>query len=329
MFPLKRLKTMGLMPLGRFVTTYSSDYKPLSERHPQVNQLKPRPETKVAPPYVNPPQTGFHDYFYKTTNSNYGSGGCSQPLPCSLFPASLPPFGILARSVSEASGVVGSALTEARTQEVGVARDTGPVLGKEERGQLRYVCGRKANELEQQEAKDEALQKTDVLYEEGVIVLSSHVSAACCEDLLGYVCREAGLQHLLHLPVASSPIITIEEAEKWDNSTCLRGLRHAVGLNSSPFLQPTSRQCSCYALETECPNSCYFKMQTFPPATPRGSTIPLAHVQPTVYSTEPRRTPQLTEYQARYTVEWAQPKIQQTDFHHDRPARHQKLYLSL
>ena len=41
----------------------------------------------------------------------------------------------------------------------------------------------------------------------GVIVLSSHVVPACCESFLSCVCREAGLQHLLNLPVASSPIV--------------------------------------------------------------------------------------------------------------------------
>ncbi|XP_044038822.1 uncharacterized protein LOC122869678 isoform X2 [Siniperca chuatsi] len=298
------------MSWERFVTTYSSDYKPFSER--QVNHLKPRPEAKAAPSFISPPQTDretwpiFHHYFYKTTNSIYGSSGCSQPPCCALFPASLSPFGILVPSVSEASGVLGSALTEARTQEVGVARETGPVLGEEEKGRLHYVFGGKANVLEQQEAKDEAQQKIDVLYEEGVIVLSSHVGPVSCEDFLRAVCREAGLQHLFPLPVASSPIITIKDAENWDSNN-LRGLRQAVGLKSSTFFQRTSRQCSCCAWEAECPNSCCHKMQTFPPGIPRGSTLPLAHVQPTVYSTEPRRKPLLTEYQASYTAEWAQP----------------------
>ncbi len=261
-------QTLGLMPWEGFVTTYSSDYKPFSERQPQVSQLKPRTEAKAAPAFINPPQVGwingwadryidgwtdwltvmlfsqtdreswpiFHQYFYKTTNSIYGSSGCSQvnstrskftivpfifwpafcyrshslcalisqPPPSSLFPASFHPFGILAPSVSEASlWDVGSALTEARTQEARVARETGPLLGQEEKGQLRYVFGGKGKEFSlwntvthmhthihthlswqlqwysvhlpvltanawgQQEAKDEPQQKIDVLYEEG------------------------------------------------------------------------------------------------------------------------------------------------------------------
>ncbi|XP_070786337.1 uncharacterized protein [Enoplosus armatus] len=293
MIPSTHLKTLGLMPCGRFVTTYSSDYKPLSERHPQVNQLKPRPEAKAAPSFMSPPQ----------------------PPSCSLFPDLLPPFGGLPPSVSEAS-----ALTEARTQEAGVARETGPALGEEEKGQLCYVFGGKANVLEQQEEKDEPQQKIDVLYEEGVIVLSSHVGPACCEDFLRSVCRETGLQHLLHRPVASSAIITVKDAENWGSGSYLRGLRPALGLRNSSFLQTTSRQCSCCAWETEYLNGCCFMMQTFPPGIPRGRTLPLARVQP---STESSSKPLLTEYQASYTAEWAQPKIQQSDFYHLHPPRHQ------
>ncbi|XP_035531078.1 uncharacterized protein LOC118338029 [Morone saxatilis] len=320
-------------PWDRFVTTYGSDYQPLSQCHLQVNQLKPRTEAKAAPACIDTPQTNcetwpiFHQYYYKTTNSIYGSSGWLQPPSCSLFPAILTPFGTLAPSFSEASGVVGSALTEGRTQEVGVPSETRPLLGEEEKGQLYYVFGGKVNVLEQQETK-EPQPKFGVLYEEGMILLTSHVSPACYEDLLRSVCREARLQHLLHLPVAFSPIITITDAENWDDSGHLRGFRPAIGLRDSAFLQPTSRQSSCYAWKTECPNSC-FKMQAIPPGIPSGSTLPLAHVPPTDCCTEPSRNPWLTEYQASYSAEWGKPKIQQSDLHHHHTLRHQILYPSL
>ncbi|XP_078020251.1 uncharacterized protein LOC117272772 [Epinephelus lanceolatus] len=218
MIPSKQMKTVGRTPLEGYVTTYSSDYKPPSEHHPQVNQLKHRSqaEAEAAPAYMNPPQTlretwpSFNQYFYKTTNSIYGSSTCSQPPSCSLFPASLRPFGIHTPSMSEVSGVVDSSLTEARTQEAGVAGENGPFLCEEEKGQLHYVFGGEANVLEQLEAKDEPQQMIDVLCEEGEIVLSSHAGLACCDDFLRCVCREARLQHLLRLPVACSPIITVK-----------------------------------------------------------------------------------------------------------------------
>ncbi|XP_032355059.1 uncharacterized protein LOC116669368 isoform X1 [Etheostoma spectabile] len=329
MIPSKLLKTVGLLPLERYVTTYSKDYKPFSECHLQLNQQKPRTEPKAAPAFINPPQTRretwpvFNQCFYKTTNSIYGSSSCSQPPSCSFFPASLPSFGIPAHSVSNASSwIVGSSLLDSRTQDVGVARETGFLLDEEEKGQLHYSFGGKANVLEQQEAKDEPQKKTDVLYEEGVIVLSSRGGPACSEDCIRSLCREAGLQHLLHLPVASSPIITIKDTENW-NIGCLTGLGSAIGLNKSTFLQPTTGQCSCSTWEAECPNCCC-KMQSFSCS----STLPLAHVQPTLYYPQPSRRLPLTEYQSSYTAEWAQPKIQQRDIHHRDPPRQQILYPS-
>nr|XP_046237460.1 uncharacterized protein LOC124054950 isoform X2 [Scatophagus argus] len=280
-------ETLGRSPLGRFITTYNSDYKPPSERHPQVNQVNPRTEAKAAPVLINPTQ-----YFYMTANSISGLGGCSQPPSCSLFPAFLPP-------VSEAAGVAGSTLTGATTHEVGVAGETG--FGEEEE--------KTAIVLEQQDAKDEPQEKMDVLYEEGVIVLSSHVDLACCEDFLRTACREVGQ---LHLPMTSSLVIPDKDAESWDNSVYPRGLGPAILLKNNTSLQPPCRQHSCCAQETECPNSCHLKT----PAFPRGSTQSLACVQPTVCRTEPSRKPWLTEYQASYTAAWAQPKIQQSDLHH-------------
>ncbi|XP_044197462.1 uncharacterized protein LOC122973791 [Thunnus albacares] len=321
MIPWKDLKIPGAQPWERFVTTYSGDYNPFSERHLQDNQLNHRTEAKPAPALISPPQTEretwpiFHQYLYKTTNSTYGS--FSPPPSCSLHVISSPPFGILS-PVSEATGVVGGTLTEAR-------RETGPLLVKKGKGHLHYVFGGNANVLEQQEAKDELQQKVDVLYEEGVIVLSSHVVPACCESFLSCVCREAGLQHLLNLPVASSPIV---KAGNWETSAYLRGLRQSVGLRD--FLQPTCRRCSCCAWETECADRCCFEMQTFPPHIPQSSTLPLAPVQPTVYHAESSRTPLLTEYQASYGAEWAQPNIQQqSDFPHHHPPHHCVFHPSL
>ncbi|XP_034412991.1 uncharacterized protein LOC117747699 isoform X2 [Cyclopterus lumpus] len=314
MISSERPKSVGPMPLERFVTTYSRDYKPFRECQLQVNQLQSRCEAETAAALISPPQSHretwpiFHHYFYKTTNSIYGSTSCPQPPSWSLFPGSLHPLFTPAPYMSEAPAFVGSAPTEARTQEVGVARQIGPLLGEETKGHLHYVFGGKANMLEQQEAKDEPQKKIDVLYEEGVIVLSSHVGPACCEDLLRSVCREAGLQHLLHLPVASSPIITTKDAGNWDVSAYLRGLEPTIGLKNSTFLQPTSRHC---AQETECPHGCCFKIKTSPPCILHSSTLPLAQLQPTFYGTEPSRTLPLTEYQARYTAEWSQPKMQQ------------------
>nr|XP_033507710.1 uncharacterized protein LOC117272772 [Epinephelus lanceolatus] len=275
---------------------------------------------------MNPPQTlretwpSFNQYFYKTTNSIYGSSTCSQPPSCSLFPASLRPFGIHTPSMSEVSGVVDSSLTEARTQEAGVAGENGPFLCEEEKGQLHYVFGGEANVLEQLEAKDEPQQMIDVLCEEGEIVLSSHAGLACCDDFLRCVCREARLQHLLRLPVACSPIITVKDAENWAHCACVRGLGPAIGLKNSFFLQPTSRQCCCCEWQSESPNHCFFEVQTFPPCIPHSSILPPAHVQPTFYCTVPSRKPPLTEYQARYTAEWAQPKMQQCYIHHHHPS---------
>ncbi|KAI3376541.1 hypothetical protein L3Q82_016991 [Scortum barcoo] len=329
--------TLGtLMPWEGFVTTYSADYKPFSERRPQVQQLKHRTGARAAPAFINPPQAEhetwpiFHKYFYKTTNSVYGSSGCPQIPPSPLFPVSFSPFDILFPPIYEASvRVADSTPTEASTQEVGVARETGPLLGREEEGQLRYVFGGNANVWEQQEAKDELQQKTNVLYEEGVIVLSSHlVGPACCQDFLKSVCREAGLLHPLHLPVAPSPIITIKDGEIWDNSAYMGGFRSAIGLKSDTLLQPISSQYSCCAW-ARYPNSWCFKMQTLPPGVPRGSAEPLALMQSAVCRREPSRKPLLTEYQARYTAEWPQPKIQQSDLHHRHPPHLQILYPSL
>ncbi|KAK5848535.1 hypothetical protein PBY51_006140 [Eleginops maclovinus] len=282
MLPSNQLKTVGLMPWERYVTTYSRDYQPFSERQPQVNQPKSRTEAQAAPGFISTPQAQseawpiFHQNFYKTSNSIYGSG--LQPPYCSIFPAYLHPFG--------------------------------SVLGDEAKGRLHCVFDGKVNVLEQQEAKDEPQQKIDVLYEEGVIVLSSHVGPACCEGLLRSVCREAGLPHLLYLPEASRPIITLKDAEHCDSSAYWRCWGPATGVTNSSFLQPTSS--SCYAWDSEHPNS-YFKIQT---CLPSSGTLPPAHEQPTFYCTEPSRRLPMTEYQDRYSAEWAQPKMQQRGLLH-------------
>ncbi|KAI9538116.1 hypothetical protein NQZ68_017821 [Dissostichus eleginoides] len=281
MLPYNQFKTVGMMPWERYVTTYNRDFPPFSERQPQVNQPKSRTEAQAAPSFISPPQTEretwpiFHHNFYKTSNSVYGSG--LQPLSCSLFPASLHPFG--------------------------------SVLGEEAKSR-HCVFDPKANVLEHQEARDEPQQKLDVLYEEGVIVLSSRVDPSCCEDLLRSVCSEGGLNNLLHLPEASRPIITVKDGENCDGSAYWRGWGPASGLTNSSFLQPTSS--SCYAWDPECSN-CYFKMQTCPP---RSSTLTPVHIQPTFRCAEPSRTQPMTEYQSRYSAAWAQPKMQQSCGHH-------------
>ncbi|KAL7374920.1 hypothetical protein ABVT39_009041 [Epinephelus coioides] len=175
--------------------------------------------------------------------------------------------------MSEVSGVVDSSLTEARTQEAGVAGENGPFLCEEEKGQLHYVFDGEANVLEQLEAKDEPQQMIDVL----------------CE----------------------------EDAENWAHCACVRGLGPAIGLKNSFFLQPTSRHCEW---QSESLDRCCFEVQTFPPCIPHSSTLPPAHVQLTFYCTVPSRKPPLTEYQARYTAEWAQPKMQQCYIHHHYPS---------
>nr|XP_020465790.1 uncharacterized protein LOC109965805 isoform X2 [Monopterus albus] len=321
MIPSKHLKTSGQMPWGRFITTYSCDFRPFTECHLQANQLKPRDEAKAAAAHINPPQAKqevspvFNQYFYKTTNSVYGSTTCPQPASCYPLPASLSP-GILAPCIS--------APTESRTQEVRMVKETGHLLGGGEECQRSCVCV--GNEvLKQMEAKDEPQQKTDVLYEKGVIVLSSHNGPACCEDFLSSLCREAGLSHLPNFPVAPSPVIINKDAEYWDN---LRGSRPA-GLANGSFLQPTSRQCICCAWDTEHPCSCCFGMPTFPPPIPWGSAVALANVPPTVYHPASSRKQLLTEYQTSYTTEWPQSRNRLSDFHHHHPRCHWNPHSSL
>ncbi|CAK6967930.1 uncharacterized protein LOC121889395 [Scomber scombrus] len=305
-----------MRPWERFVTTYSSDYNPFSERLLQDNQLNFRTEAKPALAFINPPQTKretwpvFYRYIYKTTNNTYGS--FSQPPTCSLNLASSPPFGIVS-PVSEVTGDVGCGLREAR-------RETGPLLVEKGKGHLHCVFGGNANVLEQREATDESQQKkVDILYEEGVIVLSSHVIPACCEDFLGCV-RDSRLQQLLNHPVPSSPFV--KEVENWET-----GMRQAVGQIENSFLQPTCGQCTCYTWKTEGADRCCFEMQTEPPHIPQSSTL---LVQPTFNRSETsRRTPLLTEYQASYSAGWAQPPIQQSDFHHRQNPQQCRFHPSL
>lgn len=49
--------------------------------------------------------------------------------------------------MSEAPAFVGSSPTEARTQEVGVGREIGPLLGEEMEGHLHYAFGGKGKEF--------------------------------------------------------------------------------------------------------------------------------------------------------------------------------------
>ncbi|XP_026154747.1 uncharacterized protein LOC113125483 [Mastacembelus armatus] len=302
MISSKHLKASGSSPWERFVTTYSSDYKPFSQRHLQVDHLKHTAEAEAAPAFINPLQTKCetwpisYQYFYKTTNSTYGSTTCSQPPSCSHILALPFPFGILPPPISEATWVAGFTPTDNRTQEVRVARETGHLLDEDEKGQLHCVCGGKANVLEQ--AKTEPHSNIDVLCEKGMIVLKSYHGPAYSEGFIRSLCREVGLQHLLNLHVAPGPMITNKDAEKQNSS----------------FVQPDSRQCSCCAWETECPDI---------------YTRPLAHVPPTPYCPERSRKPLHTEYQTNYAAEWAQPKIHLSDIQHRHPRCHWNPHPSL
>ncbi|XP_034532603.1 uncharacterized protein LOC117807416 isoform X2 [Notolabrus celidotus] len=308
------MEAVGQVPWGRFVSTYRKDYGPFSERHLQVNQPRHITDVRAAPSFINPLPTGldFWATFYKTTNSVYGSPVYSQPLLYSLPPTPLPQSGVLA---THDFGAVDSALTEARTQDTEAEREAWPVVGVGEKDQLHYVLGGKVSE--QQEAKGDPQRKVEVLYED-----------ACCKDLARSTCGEAGLQYQLHLPVVPGAITTIKGADHLDISAFLRGLT-ACGQQNHTFLQPFPRQCSCCACETEFPNSCCFKQQTFPLCIHHGGTRPVAPVQATVNYREPSRKPLLTEYQAGYAAEWAQPNIQQSYCDNVRLLHHQILCHSL
>ncbi|KAL6118742.1 uncharacterized protein ACO6RY_03470 [Pungitius sinensis] len=317
------------MPLERFLTSYSRDYKPFGECHLQVNQPRPRCEAAAAPACINTTQSrcetwpAFQQYFYKTSNSIYGSTSCPQPPTSSrFFPGSLRPLGVY----PSVSAFVGSPPTGAGTREIGVEREVRPLPGEGKKGQLHYVCGGDANMSEQQEAQDVLWRKSNVLYEEGVMLLSSHIGPACCKDFLRSVCREAGLQRLLDLPVASIPITTTKNAGNWVTEAHLRGMQTANGMRDRTFLQHTSRQYSCCACETENPRCCCFEMNTSPPCVCRSSIPPLGHAQPTFRSTEPSGMLPLTEYQARYFAGWAQLQMQRRDIHHHQVPRHQIRY---
>ncbi|KAG7243258.1 hypothetical protein INR49_011704, partial [Caranx melampygus] len=334
----------GQEPQGRYVTSYNSDYRPFSERSLQVDQLNPRTEARPAPASITPLQTDreiwpvFNYYFYKTSNSSYGPA--ARPPSCYLFPSSRSPFDIFAASVSGVTGVAGSAQTKGWTQDV----KTGQLLGVEKNGhlhcefphlsethmqtelagveeliQLLLLTG---NVLAQYKTKDEPQHKIDVLCERGAFVISSDTAPACCAEFLSFVCREAGLQHLLNLPVASSPIIANEDAENWECGACFGSL----GPENSAVLQPTSWWCSFCGRRTECPRRFCLEMQTLPPHTSQGSSPPPpAHAQPAVRCTEPL----LTEYQTSYCAQWPQPTIQLRDYHHHHRPCHWNPHSSL
>ncbi|KAM8898079.1 uncharacterized protein AB9W97_009165 [Spinachia spinachia] len=295
MIPAKHLKFVGLMPLERFVTTYSRDYKPFSECHLQVNQPRPRCEAAAAPAHINTVQNHretwpvLFEHFYKTSNSIYGSTSWPQPPTCSCFlPGSLHPLGV--HPSMSSFPLVGSPLTEAGTQEMGAEREIGPLPGEE----------KKAKMLEQQEVQDVLWKKSNVRCEESVI--SCHVGPA-------------------YLPVASIPIVTTRDAENWVTSGCRRNVQLAVGLVEWTFIQNASRQRSCCAWETENPRCCCFEKNTFPPCI-----HPVAHAQPTFCNTEPSRMLPLTEYQASYSAGWAQLRMQRRDIHHHQAPRHLMRY---
>ncbi|XP_069015343.1 uncharacterized protein [Embiotoca jacksoni] len=259
MFPSKHLKRQDGCTSERFVTTYSSHFKPFSELQPPRHT---RVEAKPAPAFITPPQSNaetwpvFYKHLYRTTNSIYGAG-------------------------------VGA-------QEPGFSCATG----------LPPVTDKAANVWKQHEAKDEAQGKPDILYQEGVILLSPNVDTT-------------------YFPVALNSIITNKDVDYLENSANLKGLNPAVGMTNYTFSKPTAWQCTCCVKRLECPVRCCSEMKTIP----QSSNVLFSHVQAPNYSAEPTREPQLTEYQASYAAEWAQPKSQQCAFHHRLP--HQNLHPEL
>ncbi|XP_047462493.1 uncharacterized protein LOC125020899 [Mugil cephalus] len=281
MFSSKQQKARShdLSPSERFVTTYAHDFKPVSERGPQLNRKTP---AKPAPALISLPQNNhetwpvFFHHFYNTTNGTYGSALGAQPLSCSL------------------SGGFGSTATEARTQEPRVARETGISLNKED----------KANAWK---AKNEPQWKTNVLYQEGVVM----VATPCCEDFIRNLCRETGLRGPVNLPVASRPVATNKD-ENWETGAFLWGLSPAIGLNGSSFLHPSPWQCSCCAWGPQQSGVCCFETQNVPAQVSASGAEPAGRAQPHGSHTESGRMP-LTEYQASYGAEWAKPKVEQSD----------------
>ncbi|KAK5608422.1 hypothetical protein CRENBAI_025928 [Crenichthys baileyi] len=281
-------------PSDRFSTTYSTDFNPISKRNPQ---LKAR--TAAGQGLTRSLQSEHEtlpvlfQHLYTTTNTSSGSAVGSQPPSGSLFPAFLPSFGSLTPSFSEELRDAGYGDEEVALQELGA----GTLLSFGFKGEdpRQNVCGQRANPLKQH--KDEPKWKTDVHYEEGVVLLSPYRGPIGYEEFLQLLHKETRPPHLLTLPMASSPFIRLShntDSRTRENRLSIQS--PAVKLQNSPFLQLSSRQCRYCGWKSEHPLSCCC------PHICQSSFKPLAHGQRSSAWTEPSRMQPLTEYQANYSA---------------------------
>ncbi|XP_030578690.1 uncharacterized protein LOC115775254 isoform X2 [Archocentrus centrarchus] len=179
MFASDHLKIHGFSSSGRFLTTYRKDYGALRERYPQLNSSST--EVERAPSFTGP----------------------LQPPSSSFLPARVPSSDIRTTSISLATQDVASILSEDQTQDAGVAGDAQRLLGKEGEAQCHH--GYVENVWQQQEAKD---TKTEIIYKEGVVAVSSSDGLPSCNDFLIHLLKENGLQHLLDTPSGWTPVVT-------------------------------------------------------------------------------------------------------------------------
>ncbi|KAM9717537.1 uncharacterized protein ACNS7B_021191 [Menidia menidia] len=243
----------------------------------------------------------FYKHLYKTSNNAYGSTlGSQNPFDCSLPPV-FPPFGPLNPSFPHSVGGACFTLNDPGTHGANFPRETGPSICEKDKA---------VAVLNQHDSKADPRWKTDVRYEEGVILLSPCSGLACCEDFLRSLHGEVRPQQPLNSPVASCPIVTSihnKDADSLENSVYLWGLSPALG--QSDTSQQHGRQCSYCAWEAEHPAGGCPHMRPIPAHMCRSSSSqPPANAQ----------GQSLTEYRASYSSEWDQPKIQQV-YHHLPP----------
>ncbi|MED6294616.1 hypothetical protein CHARACLAT_022937 [Characodon lateralis] len=291
-------------PSDRFSTTYSTDFSPISTYNPQLNAgtaagqeltRSLQSEREMLPV--------LYHHFYTTTTTPNGSAVGSQPPSGSFFPAFLPSFGCLTPSFSEELRDAGNGGEEVALQELGggtlVSFD---FKGKDPR---QNICGQRAYPSKQH--KDEPKWKTDVHYEEGVVRLSPYRGPIGYDEFLQLLLRETRPPPLLALPMASSPFI--RQSHNTESKTRENRLSiQSPAVQNSPFLQRSSRQCSYCGWKSF---SCCCGTQSVPRQICQSSFKPLAHGQRSSAWTEPSRKQPLTEYQASYSAQWAQPKIYQ------------------
>lgn len=299
MFQSAPSRAEGTTPSRSLTTTYSDDYRPINER---PSQLKPRASTQPGPASLGPQQASSEtwpvcfQHFYKTTNSIYGSPVRSQSPFSSLLPALLPSFGITTPSFP---------MVDAGSQDTRVAR----------KKTLTFDLEDEANRFKEQELKQEAQWRPDIQYEEGVIVLSPCVGLTCCDDYLKSLYRDV---RPLQLPPTSSSFITMhynKDAGSRVNSAPLWDLSPTV----SSVLQLPSRRCSQCGREAEHPACCCSALKIDPPHICQSTGQPLTCLQPSGNTKLP-----LTEYQANFSAEWANPTTQQIN-HRTRPCHLQPL----